>query len=1142
MQYGVLGPLELTEGGRPVEVTGGKQRALLAVLLLDANRVVSVERIVDALWGEEPPETAAKAVQVHVSQLRKLLGRERLVTRAPGYVLRVEDDELDVQRFQRLVEAKRFDEALALWRGQPLAEFAELSFAAAEISRLQELKLACLEGRIDADLAAGRHAVLVGELEALVTDHPFRQRLRGQLMLALHRSGRDAEALDAYRSGRSALVDELGIEPSRELRELQQAILQQSPILDVADTEKGDGDAPLPDRGSLVARERELQELLGGLDDAFAGRARLVLVVGEPGIGKSRLCEEVIAHARARSAQVLVGRCWEAGGAPAYWPWVQSLRACVRDADPSSLRAVLGTGAADLAQLLPELRDLFADLPEASGGEPDGARFRLFEAVVSLLRSAARRRPIVLVLDDLHAADEPSLLLLQFLARELGDDRVLVVGAYRDVDPTPNAPLRAMLVELAREPLTRTLALTGLEQDDVARFIEQVSGASPSPQLVTAISDETEGNPLFVSEIVRLLATEGSLAAVAPRMVVPQTVRDVIARRLRHLSEECRQALVFASVLGREFRLDTLAHLTTLSEDGVLDTLDEALAARIVSDSPGAPDRLRFAHVLIRDTLYEGLTTPRRVRLHRLTLHALEALEADELESRLAELAHHAVAASEFDKGCSYARQAGDRAVASFAFEEAVRLYGTALDAFDAAGRSDELLRHEIVLGLGDAQMLAGDVRAAKQTFLLAADIARATGSAERLARAALGYTGRGIWGPRAEADAELVPLLEDAIAQCGDVETELLVNLLARLGSSLRGAIDRTHARSTVDRAVDIADRLGDPRTRLFALGSRVAATRTPETLVETTSDGVEIVRLAQELGDREYEFSGHENLLYVAWSRGDRAEVTSELAALVRLADELRQPAKTWSVFAYRAMIALLEGELDTAAELIEAAGRSGEGADWITVASQRLQTFALRELRGDLDGYQDVIEASIPGFPGYSILECALGAVYCQLGLDQELRDLLDRLAVDDFGRLSRDEDWLVNMSLLGDVVVSLGDRARAGVAYELLRPFGHLNAYAQMEIGRGAVGRNLGSLATLLGRYQEAEIHFRSAAEMNARMGAWPWLARTREDWARMLVDRGDARDRAQELFDAALTAYRQLGMARDADRCAALVAA
>ena len=308
---------------------------------------------------------------------------------------------------------------------------------------------------------------------------------------------------------------------------------------------------------------------------------------------------------------MLVGRCWEAGGAPAYWPWVQSMRSYVREAEPETLRAQLGAGAVDLAQLLPELLERFPDLGEPPAIEPEGARFRLFEAASSFLTSAAQVRPLVLVLDDLHAADEPSLLLLQFLARELGESRLLVVGAYRDVDPTPRDPLTTVLTELAREAVTRTIGLAGLSERDVARFISLTSGEAPAEDLVLTIHEETAGNPLFVGEIVRLLAAEGRLVGDpdGPRPAIPQSVRDVIARRLRHLSEECNRVLTLASVLGREFAMEALARLACVSEDELLDTFDEAMVERVVSDVPGSPGRLRFEHVLIRDTLYEGLTT-----------------------------------------------------------------------------------------------------------------------------------------------------------------------------------------------------------------------------------------------------------------------------------------------------------------------------------------------------------------------------------------------------------------------------------------------------------------------------------------------------------------------------------------------------
>ena len=551
MEFRILGPLEVVDDGRALDLGGQKQRALLALMLLEANRVVSADRLIEALWEQEPPETALKALQVYVSQLRKLFGKERLQTKAPGYLLRVEPEELDLLRFQRLQEEGNLQDALLLWRGRPLAEFAYRRFAQAEIARLEELHLTCLELRIERDLTRGRHAELIGDLEAIAQEHPFRERLQAQLMLALYRAGRQAEALDAYQQARTALVEELGIEPGRQLRELHQAILRQDAALDL----DAQAEQPVePSRGVFVGREAEFAELLAGLEDALAGRGRLFFLVGEPGIGKSRLADELIRHARGRGARVLVGRCWEAGGAPAYWPWVQSLRTYIREADTEALRAQLGAGAAELAQILPELRELLPGLPEPAALESEAARFRLFDTVSEFLRNASATRPILLVLDDLHAADAPSLLLLQFLARELGSIRMLVLGAFRDVDPVQGQTLTALLSEVTREPVTRRLPLSGFSEQDVAEYVGLTAAEIASPELVAALYEETAGNPLFVGETIRLLSLEGLDATSAGAGIrIPQSVRDVIGRRLGHLSAECNRVLVLASVLGREF-------------------------------------------------------------------------------------------------------------------------------------------------------------------------------------------------------------------------------------------------------------------------------------------------------------------------------------------------------------------------------------------------------------------------------------------------------------------------------------------------------------------------------------------------------------------------------------------------------------
>jgi DNA-binding SARP family transcriptional activator len=526
MEFKILGPLAIEEDGRSVDPGGPRQRALLAILLLHRREVVSAERLIDELYGSTAPVSAATSLRAQVSRLRKALRLEGIVqTRSGGYVLEPAPDTVDADRFERLVAegrrlraddeirsaAERFREALGLWRGSALADFVYDDFAQSEIARLEELRIAAIEERIAAELDLGRHTELVGELERLVREFPVRERLRGQLMLALYRSERQSEALAVYQEGRRYLSEELGLEPGAPLRELEKAILRHESALDLDTSSLGKPMESEDSKGIFVGRARELEELRAGVDDAFAGHGRLFLLVGEPGIGKSRLVEEVMRQARARGARVLVGRCWEAGGAPAYWPWVQSLRAYIRDREPRELREELGPDAGDVAQLFPELRRLFPDLPEPPAQGSEGARFRLFDALAAFLENAARGRPLVLVLDDLHAADEPSLLLLRFLARELRASRLLIVGAYRDVDPTLQDPLVTALAELVREPVTQRLALDGIVEAEVAEYIALTTGVEPEPAVVEEIYAETDGNPLFVGEIVRLLAAEGRL-------------------------------------------------------------------------------------------------------------------------------------------------------------------------------------------------------------------------------------------------------------------------------------------------------------------------------------------------------------------------------------------------------------------------------------------------------------------------------------------------------------------------------------------------------------------------------------------------------------------------------------------------------
>jgi DNA-binding SARP family transcriptional activator len=435
MDYRILGPLEASDGERLLALGGARQRAVLALLLLRANEALPRDVIVDELWGEQPPQTAGKVLQNCVSALRKELpaGGEALRTVGGAYALQVAPGELDRDRFERgLAEgraalaageteeaAEQLRAALGLWRGSPLSDFTYERFAQDEITRLEELHLEAIEDRIDADLGLARHDGLVPELEALVGRHPVRERLRGQLMLALYRSGRQAEALAAYRDARRTLLGDLGIEPGRALQELERAILAQDPELEAAKPSRRPA-SPVNQPGRLAAqpllgRDEELAVLEAGLEDALAGRGRMFIVVGPPGAGKTHLGDEIASRAKARGASILWGRGWSGGGAPPYWPWRQAIR----------------------------------DLPQPQADDSEG-RFQFFEAVTELLRSEAQRSPLMLVLDDLQAADEDSLLLLEFVASEVAEMPALIVALAREDAPR--------LDELARFA-TRTLHL-----------------------------------------------------------------------------------------------------------------------------------------------------------------------------------------------------------------------------------------------------------------------------------------------------------------------------------------------------------------------------------------------------------------------------------------------------------------------------------------------------------------------------------------------------------------------------------------------------------------------------------------------------------------------------------------------------------
>jgi len=879
--------------------------------------------------------------------------------------------------------------------------------------------------------------------------------------------------------------------------------------------------------------------LLAGLDDVLSGRGRLFLIGGEPGIGKSRLADELAAQARSRGATVLWGRCWEAGGAPAYWPWVQCLRSYLRTHDEATVRDHMGAGAADIAQMLPEVEALVPDLPPPASVDPESARFRLFDSTVTLLRNAGDAEVLVIVIDDLHAADTASLLLLRFLAGQLGETRVLLLATYRDVELTPDHPLTASIPELVREPTTHHLLLRGLEKPDVARLLHDAAEVTLPPALLSEVHRRTNGNPLFVGETITLLAAEGGFTpdaeAAPPRFTIPGAVRDVILRRLGHLSEPCRRALTLASVLGTEVAIEALRQLGDMSADEFPGIEDEAAASGLLVGLPGSPGRVRFSHGLVREALYEEVPPARRARLHLRAGELLERMYSGRTDPHIAEIAHHffeGASAGEPGKAVDYATRAGDRAAGSLAYEEAARLYRMALQALEVAHSEDEEARGDLLLALGDAQARSGDLSSARETFLRASDIARRTGAAHQLGRAALGYGGRFVWA-RAGDDPHLVPLLQDALDLLGGSDDRMQVRLLTRLACALRDSPDREQSASLSKQAVELARTLDDPASLAYALDGRIWATWWPENPQERLEIAVEFLRLAEETREGELIVDGHVAIWAALTELGDMGAARAEAEALSRAADELRQPAQRWVGNATRIMMQQLEGDFGAAEGLIQEALEARQSTPVRdNLSAARFQMFLLRREQGRVGETEAMVRESAREFFWYPVHRIALVSLLLEVGRVGEARVAFEELARDGFRALPRDNYWLLGTSLAAEACSMLGDEEAAAVLYEQLLPFQGRPAIGPAEGTVGALDRYLGLLAVTLGRPEDAERHFEEAIQVNGRMGARPWTAHSQCDYARMLLSRGGPgdRERAEGLLSEALATCRTLGMA------------
>ncbi len=1108
-----LGSFAAEDREGPVPLGGPRQRGVLALLVAARGQVVSVDRLVEDLWRGEPPGRARTSLQAYVSNLRRLLEPGRaprtparlLVSAPPGYALRLPPEAVDAWRFEVLLDQARalvdpraahalLDAALALWQGPAFAEFADEPWAAAEIARLDELRVVARELRIAAGLRLGHPSAVVPEAEGLTRDEPLREEGWRMLALALWGSGRRAYSLAVLRRAAATFAEELGLDPGPDLVELEAAILaQRTDILHAvvpptavdllrADGPPGDsapksgslsahavaeqmrhetempvtqpvsaasehGSAPPtsgdPRAGAFVGRDRELAALMAAAEEAAADGVRVALVTGEAGLGKSTLLEHLGARLGQDGWLVAAGRCPELDSAPPAWAWVEALRA-VAAGCPT------GEPDSDLAPLLCE---------SAPGtGDATAGRFRLRRALWNWLTAAADTRPVALILDDLHCADGTTLDLL---VGGVGVQApILIVAAYRGDE---SERLTDTLGSLARSAPLR-LDLPGLPGDAVAELVRAECAADDT--IVAGIAERTGGNPFYVRESARLLHGEGALVALSE---VPDGVRDVLRRRLARLPEGGVSVLRLAAVAGRESSVDVLVRAADTHEDGVLDALDAGVIAGLL-DEPG-PGRVRFVHTLVRDTLVTDVSRVRTTRMHARIAEALEG------SGDIAALAHHYARAGS-PKAVGYCVRAAELAEARYAHDVAAALL---TDAVTNSADPDE---HIDLLGrLLRAQVRAGSFAAARDTREQALDYADSIGREDLMIAAFTAWTEPTPWQarPYGTVDHPIVERLGRLLERPG-LAPDTRAHLLIALAHELVGEDDTTVV-AMGEQALELA---ADPRLRAAALLVLARASGREKYSRELVEIGVEhdlpVYRVTGLLGQAAS-----------AAAANDPATVRRVTEEALDLARRYRMPEAIGAAEIALAMLVLIEGRFDEAERRYVQTTERMERAGSVHAAGfLRLARAAIWIGDGTLGDHLDDVRAFHEAL-GPMVEDLVTLALHAADRGDEALRSGAAPTPI----RPDFFFTFLASLRALASIAAN--DRDAAEQIYADLLPHrdGPPAGAQTLSLALRPAAHTLGELALFLGCHHEAAAHFTRAAAIADRWRAPHWSAEARK---------------------------------------------
>jgi DNA-binding SARP family transcriptional activator len=1130
VRFRVLGAFEAHGPDGPLDLGGPKRRALLALLVLRAGRATSVEAIVDALWGPAAPSGAPGTVRTYISQLRKQLGaaagRAPFTTRSGGYELVVADD-VDAVEFEQLVMAgvdepdltdrvAALDQALELWRGDPLSEFAGAGWVDQATNHWRRLHRMAQEGRTDALLALGRHREVLPLLERLVVDEPLHERYWAQLVVARHGAGRRADALGAAREVRRLLGSELGIEPGSEILDLERRIIDgDDELLTAASLRARPGNrmvvevtsrgpagagrpsdppgggtapasthlatrpsavaplpvdvaprpgAPPPRQRPFVGREDDLATVRSAVDRACVGEGGAALVTGEPGIGKSRLLEEATRDCASRGVAVLCGRASEAGGAPAFWPWLQVLRS---SADLAS--GDLDTGdpgdSGLLARLVPVLGA--SRRPEALVTLDDGARFRLFDAVCRFLLRRAERQPTVVVIEDLQWADESTLLLVEHLTPLLPGSRLLLAVTCREVHVDRHDRLSTTLAELTRSAMA-TVRLLGLDVPEVAELIRAITGEEPSPALVDRVATRTNGNPFFVGEIARLADDR-----------LPPTITAVVRSHLRSLSDSQFDIVATAALIGRDIDPSLVAEVSGADIAEVEQALDAAEEANIV-DSPGRS--LRFVHAVVREVLVEDLPLHLRRERHRRVARALASAD----DHRLDQAAHHwfvGARPGDVDEAVPVTLRAGARATSLLAHAEATRHYDHAVSLLAMDPQADKRRRCDVLHALGEARMRNGELAPGQAPVLEASSLARELGDGPRLVRAALAYCGPPRMARRDELAASLV---HEALRW---VDPEMQPAVAARLHANLATmpAVEFPAAGHAA-RAVALAERTGEPSVLATALGSLWWRCFDDADVGRAAATARRQLGAARAAANPELEIEAEVNALEAAWFLGDREGRTTGVRAVRRLAQKLRMPWYEGVATMYEARQLIAEGDLvqaearaDPLLDVALAEGQNSGGA----YGAQRFAIISFQDREVEFEPVlRAMVDATLEELLVVDIsYRAALARHYADVGRTDEATWFFSGLFDDELeapGRLFGCHQAVV-LGLVSEACVAMGSKAHAPQLHRLLQPWLGLHLQVTPALYMAPTSLYVGMLEQVMGRLDDAVAHLEQSVD-------------------------------------------------------------